>query len=264
MTRSTVGTSICTGNNLVPLTPDTFHRLDQITRSMAGRPLCVFDYREVEQRFAYVSAWMMGVYDCTDQDEGPRLQGEKGVIHLANAVDIDEVRAMDRPEIDLGFLDKSNVWDYLVLHEVAHVINRDAMFQIDLQFRTDFRVWKKKLIQVEGKSFLVDKPSVSPEYHGVFTALEMEADRMAWGMLCPGKLMPVHGRRDYLIEDLEAILQRFEVDRLKEGKGKAIIPLDTNPLRFVPSPHVTEGIPWLHRRGDIELSESGFKSLVAA
>lgn len=233
------------------LTPALFRELDILTRTLAGKPLCVFEAGE-RQEFAHCSWWAIGQYD-TRQDP-PRIMRERACLHIANRIDLARVRTCLRPEMDWSALHEGSVYSFMVLHEIAHSLHGDPGFLLNVQLRPDYHEYRTE----RQGSFSVSVPRVSARYRGFGAALEMRADREAWAALYPDRPLPVASDLDMTPAELEQILARVEVEQKaerKRWKPRLLEPLDTDPRLYVPSPHVKNGIPWATPAGIVRSLE---------
>lgn len=214
--------------DIVYLTPELFHELDLLSRVTVGIPVSVQQH-ESNNSFAWVSPSCIELYDMTKGK--PVVMSESGCIFLANQIDIERFRACMRPEMDWSVLEGADIYQFLVLHEIAHVRRQDPIFYLKAQMSDDF--W------IPGKSSR--RRTVAPKYRELVTALEADADRAAWKALYPGKSMPKRLNATISPEALEEAIEKFSKDREKYHLVSR--PISANPELYVPYNHIN-GIPW--------------------
>ena len=77
---------------------------------------------------------------------------------------------------------------------------------------------------------------------------ETRADRHAWGVLYPGKEMPLLPGADKHLAEIEETARRCKAILGKVKRKKPVEPLSTDPRDFVPLAHEA-GIPWADEVG---------------
>ena len=171
----------------VYLTPNRLEIIETIARVEAGRPLVVFE-RSLSRPWAYVDFMCNSFMNVPLDDLKKKkfigtfnvepgtthVNTELGCINVANYI----VRG-EKPcsrALDWDSIPDEKIYEYLIWHEVAHVIYRDV------DFNTEFSVLGKH------------KEKISPIMERLIVrGQEYRADLWAWNKMFPGIEPPMTG-----------------------------------------------------------------------
>ena len=207
-------------SNILKLTETQFKELDVLVRMKAGKVLELYRH-ESRDDFAYWSMMAGDVVIDTNKMDAQYTMTEEGIIHLSNQIDVERLKATNRPEMDWGTLPSDKIYKFIVLHEIAHT-KQNA---IDIAF---------KLRNAKGSRL----------------AMEVNADRQAWKWLFPDVSFPVKkclaNKHKQIIND---VLDEFKDylcwdEELEDRPVKWQLPIAPN--RFMPLSHYKHGIPFAH------------------
>ena len=205
-------------SNILKLTENQFRELDVLVRKKAGKVLKLYQH-ESRDDFGYWSAWAGDVVIDTTKMDAQYTMAEKGIINLANQIDVKRLKATKRPEMDWGKLPVDKIYEFIVFHEIAHTKQNT----IDIAF---------KLRNSKGSGL----------------AMEVNADRQAFKWLFPDTTFPV--KNDLTSDNkkvINEVLAEFEeylcFDDLLEDRPKEL-QLPVEPNRYMPLSHFKHGIPF--------------------
>lgn len=206
-------------SNILKLTEKQFRKLDILVRKKAGDVLELYRH-ESRDDFAYMSMMAGDVVIDTNKMDAQYTMTEKGIINLINQIDIERLKATNRPEMDWAKLPTNKIYEFIVLHEIAHTKQNS----IDIAF---------KLRNPKGRRL----------------AMEVNADRQAWKWLFPDTTFPI--KKDLTGDNkkvIKKVLIEFEeylcFDESLEDKEKRLqLPIDPN--RYMPLSHYKHGIPFV-------------------
>lgn len=195
----------------ITLSHAQYRRLADQCKEHAGHPLNLTSVEDMGSAWGQINYWGLPTLDdVTQPDQEYR---EKAYVYLITRLDAGAVRAAGkgRPECDWSALRNSEIYPFIVWHEIGHF--RDNFSPFDL-----IREAGPELNAIRGKVALVN---------------EVLADRFAWERVRPGEPMPLTeaGKRDAdaIERDIEALSQRFQ--RAKYP----IKPLEAGQYRHVPA-----------------------------
>ena len=216
------------------LTPEHFQELDAMARTLAGRVIEVYDYRDNKhldkEEFGAVT-WM--ATDVILDMHATPLRGHYcGGILLKNLIDVDLLRATTRTEMDWGPIPEEDIYRFIIFHEIGHCLN-------NYEYEGWLYEWGSEKYKLQGSVRWIN---------------EVLADRYAWEALYPGKPFPVKHRRKTAIKALMRKLDRHF--KMRDYKKKQLPP---GPAKYVPMLHEKHGIPFVTpeslERGDIPCTE---------
>ena len=226
--------------NRVYLSYENYRRLDVITRQKIGKPLLVIDTDQYKQEFpgekldfGHVGLFK-GLVTRVPAEGGGYVDRDMGdIISTFNYINLDAYHRADEADwIDRREIPKELIYDYIVWHEIAHIIHGDIpsmrhMIEQGL-------VTEDEVINKTGNG-------------GPIKALqEYRADCYAWSKVFPGRDMP--GRFDS--PNIERgfrhginILSRKYGDALEMFKLGKIEPISLDPEEYIPAIHAECGLP---------------------
>ncbi|UJX41093.1 hypothetical protein K9F62_20840 [Desulfovibrio sp. JY] len=205
------------------LTPTLFRELDALTRTFAGKPIIVERVEKMEGYWGYVSPWARGLVIHL----GGKACDERSCIALSNVIDLDAFAGNKTGILDLGAVPAEDVYRFLTWHEIAHVIQMDAM----TYFRMDMDATPADIKR------------------RVYRLAEHRADCHAWDVLYPGKEMPLLPGAEGHLAEIEETAIACKAILEKEKRREPIEPLTTDPCQYVPVCHAEKGIPWADEVG---------------
>jgi len=208
--------------NQLILDPETFRRLDILTRKEAGMPLHVFSWQKGIQCWGRAEQKKALVLNVPTPDG--YCSEMMYLIDIANRIDMDQfVKKSSPPWLDHGEIPVKKVYEWLVWHEIAHVKFGDM---------TAWAHFEKKGMQ-------------PPWQQHLRWCAELRADRYAWGKIAPGIKMPVYSKTkksSETVKKFDETLKKYR-DDFEYLRRKDIIPISTDPNEYVPWFH-SEGIPF--------------------
>lgn len=216
-------------NNKIILNQETFSHVDSMARIHAGQPIMVYEENDKDP-FAYVSCWALGVFDT--RKTPAVVQKEMALIQLANQICLKKWKKIERPEIDWAAVPTEKIYDFLICHEISHVVNGHSMMYFDLQLSGEYFADRTEKSQ---------RFKVNQKFRYLKTAAEMVADREAWEMMFPGKPLPLKSDLNDIHEKCNSMMEFLE-----GCKKRKITPITTDPRQYVPYEHEKNGIPWAH------------------
>lgn len=200
------------------LTPALFREIDALARTFAGKPIVVERAEEMKGYFGYVNPMCSSVRIRL----GERICKDMVVITLTNRIDLDAFAANKSGGVlDWSAIPAEDAFRFLAWHEIAHVIHIDQM----LYFEMD----------IAGTPLGIKR--------SVWRLAEVRADRHAWGVLYPGKEMPLLPGAEEHLDEIEETSRRHAAILAKGTRKKPVEPLSTDPRDFVPLAH-ENGVPW--------------------
>lgn len=202
------------------LTPPLFAELDRLSRIEAGKPIGVFRYKDDPRFFAKVS-FMAG---SVRKFPGGGIT-DMCIIDLAESIPLGKFYDTVPPELDWSAIHEEDVYDFAVLHEIAHTLHGDTRVYFDVQF---------------SNSWIAKDPNALASLQNYF---EMRADRLAWSTLYPDKTLPVHEGRPGIVKELEGFYRHNKALLDAWKKRPKPKPISTAPGEMVPIQH-EKGIPW--------------------
>lgn len=202
------------------LSPRTFRRLDLIARQ-CGYVVTVVPAEEMGKNcWGQVNPMCDSLYqDLTV----PHLRGvEIQTIQITSRIPVDAFHKAQRPEIDLGGIPRSKIWDYVIWHEIGHL-------------RGNFDLLGPQLDRD------LSDPSIKREWvHAHRVIIEVLADRYAWAAIGEGRPLPVHPRRPIAEAFISEWIAKLDA-RYGRMPGKDRL-LPTEPFKYVPTRHMKAGI----------------------
>lgn len=197
----------------IQLTHAQYQRLARLCKEHAGKPLNIASEEDMGGDFGMVNYWALPVINDATKAREPYY--EQAYIHLSYRINTARLRAAGpfRPECDWSKLKNSELFDFVVWHEIGHF--RDNFHPMDILFASE----------LSPEAVLAGKKA--PYIN------EVLADRYAWERVRPGQPMP-------LTEEGRANAKRIEQDikLLSRFFKRADYPLkiiDTDQYRHVPS-----------------------------
>lgn len=210
---------------LALLTPPLFQELDRLCRIRANAVLVVQTPEEMEGLFGSYSPWVVNVYRDTAVTGVPGCGDEVKGIQIVNAIDVDMLQAAKRPEMDWGVIPETQLFRFIALHEIGHVIhNYDYM---SLLFCNDTDCSMEERLALYRQAIFVN---------------EVLADRFAWSEMFPGEPLPVRSESTPM-ETIKQMTSEVEI-HVKMRQLRSSFTLPTEDGKYVPVTHVRDGIPW--------------------
>lgn len=219
------------------LTEDEFHRLDKIARKN-GNVIEVKRYEDIEV-WGRAPMLVGGVYKDSRIIEGESICAEVGEIELANYIDIDELRASHRPEIDWSKIPYNKIYEYVVWHELGH---KHENFDIwDLTGYGKFDKNTKKWVHV----CPFKRPASEHDYFRklIYILNEILADRYAWRHIS-AKPLPRAKHPNKHFKQIEKWFKECKDAGLEYIRSSKTKPITNRKYKYIPISHVREGIPW--------------------
>ena len=188
-----------------------YRELADLCKEHAGKPLNLTCVKDMEGDWGRVNYWALPTLD--DVSLPDQRYRERAYIYLVSRLNTGEVRAVGhkRPECDWSKLRNSEIFPFIVWHEIGHF--RDNFHPFDL--------------------FTKDGPNLTALQHKLGMVNEVLADRFAWERVRPGEPLPLTeaGRKN-----AEAIERDIEMlERMIPRAKYKHIPLETGQYRHVPS-----------------------------
>ena len=199
------------------LTPRRLRRLDLLAR---GQGFAVRVER-MDGAWGRVHHLVDGMYrDLADPAAG---LCEGRLLELAPAIDVPEFHAAKRPEVDLRYVPGRRAYEWVVWHELGHLLNNYCALDVMTPGRVPLgeqQAWMRRVALVN----------------------EVLADRFAWQAMYPAEPMRLSdlGRTfaPRVADAMDAMVSVFgEAPRRKRP------PLPTRSLSMVPKQHVDYGVP---------------------
>jgi hypothetical protein len=202
----------------VYLTPETFTRLDAITRARVGRAIRVCPPEEMKGNMADVDPWIGHVGFVVD---GKVVSGKGvGIIRLANQINVEMFKVASRPEMDWAAIPPLMIYDFLIWHEIGHVVMGHMKWCDDYPWN-----------HMDKKSIFLAKAE-----------MERRADRYAWGVLFPYQFLPKKKNPEISLKDLDKFAKKYR--KFFEQPERSFEPLSCAPGDAVLTCHRENGIPW--------------------
>jgi hypothetical protein len=195
----------------IQLSQAQYRELADLCKEHAGKPLNLTSVKDMEGDWGRVNYWALPTLeDVTLPDQRYR---ERAYVYLVDQLSTGAVRAAGRrrPECDWSVLRNSEIYSFIVWHEIGHF--RDNFHPFDL--------------------FAKDGPNLTALRHKLAMANEVLADRFAWERVRPGEPLPLTeaGRKN-----AEAIERDIEMlDRVIPRAKYKHTPLETGQYRHVPA-----------------------------
>jgi len=214
--NSTLGANIITrtqADTTIRLSHTQYQELATRCKEHAGQPLNLASVEDMEGDWAQFNYWAMPVIDDVTQ---PNSKGrERAYIYLVNCVDTGAVRAAGRhrPECDWSKLKNSEMFSFVVWHEIGHV--RDNFHPMDVAFATDLTPEAKEAAK---KARYIN---------------EVLADRFAWERVRPGQPIPLTNAGRLNADQIERDIE--ELSRYFIRAKYPLKPLEPDQYRHVPS-----------------------------
>ncbi|MFW7342876.1 hypothetical protein V0R37_15210 [Pollutimonas sp. H1-120] len=190
-----------------------YRELAAMCKVHAGKPLNLASVRDMEGDWGRINYWALPVLDDVTQAE--QQYREQAYIFLVNRLKTGAVRAagVRRPECDWSQLKNSEIYQFIVWHEIGHV--RDNFHPMQFLFRQDL---PPEAVQASRKAAYIN---------------EVLADRYAWERVRPGQSMPLteQGKRDadQIERDIDELSRYFTRDKFPHT------PLEADQYRSVPA-----------------------------
>ncbi|MGO3745455.1 MAG: hypothetical protein ACTJG9_08730 [Alcaligenes aquatilis] len=195
------------------LTHAQYRVLADLCKEHAGKPLNLASVDDMEGDWGSVHYFALPtIDDATRFDQKYR---ERAYIYLSNRIDTAPLReaGRHRPECDWSKLSNSELFHFVVWHEIGHI--RDNFHPAQFMFRSDLG---PEAMQASKKAGYIN---------------EVLADRFAWERVRPGQSMPLTkaGQRnaDQIESDIEEISRHFTRAKYPHT------PLEAGQYRHVPA-----------------------------
>ena len=224
---------------MIYLTLENYRRLDVITRQKIGKPLAVFDVDALKEEFPHMDipfanvGMFKGLVTRVPTGNGYTEEDMGAIPYLANYIDssFDE---RGGPWLDQRKTPRELIYDFIVHHEIAHILHGDIAFIHHL-------VGKGKLSQS-------DVNNKTDKAETIRMMFEYRADKYAWSKVCPGQDMPqrldlgISNETEKAIKNMQLVMRAHEAE-LYEAELKNIKPISLDPDEYVPAVHVPGGPP---------------------
>ena len=202
-------------NSTLSLTKARYRALAALCKAEAGKPLNIASETDMQGDWGMINYWALPVIDDATQPD--QLYSERAYINVAHHIKTQDFRAAgkQRPECDWSKLSNSELFEFVVWHEIGHF--RDNFSPIDIFFATPHD------LAPEARRAASKVPYIN----------EVLADRFAWERIRSGQPMPLTdaGRlnADQIERDIEEISRYFVRAR------HALKPLDPEQYCHVPA-----------------------------
>lgn len=195
----------------ITLSHAEYRRLADMCKAHAGKPLNLCSVGDMCGDWGRMNYWALPTID--DVTQPSQKYRERAYVEVVNRLDTSAVRAAGkrRPECDWSALRNSEIYPFIVWHEIGHFRDNFTPFDALTKDGLDYTA-------IRGKLPLVN---------------EVLADRFAWERVRPGEPMRLTeaGRRD-----AEAIERDIEaIGRIIPRAKYPHKPLETGQYRHVPA-----------------------------
>lgn len=227
--------------NRLHLTPALFSELDARARTVAGHICHPSEEGGMRGDFASLGQCREALFylrlpDMESKRPGYNLEdGPRGLVNLAQAIDLEAFRSAWRPEIDWSAIPVHNIYRFLLEHELAHARHRDNGLFSYLSFGPMGRKGDDPKVEAAIRRYQNNRAAV----HSMRLFIEARADREAWQTLYSDAPMPT--RADAMpAEDLVEIHDKYAVLLDRHERMKPLEPVALFP-HFVLKGHVECG-----------------------
>jgi len=245
-TRSVIQNPIREGYAI--LTPQVFRALDKRVRAQAGAVLRCCTPDEMHGLWGATGGMSGDVFIDT------RLLGnaehDGGVCdHAADICITNQIKVLDfqnapRPEIDLRKIPAERIYEYLVWHEMGHLLD-------------NFDPWG-----LFGKGVPADYANQDGVRNALSRLNEVMADRFAWRQMFPGQRLPVRRGKAHM----KGWAKEWDARLSSAGVRRRMAPHHPRSAEIwasVPTAHVYKDIPWSNLVRPEEIGASKWETCLA-
>jgi len=176
------------------------------------------------------SCWAQPIIHDVSSDS--RLCDERIAIKLATSVNAGAFRGTHRPELDWSALDDSEIYPFIVSHEIGHHVDNFAYWDIAL---------------------MPDLAARDRCHKVMYRVNEMLADRYAWEQVRPGEPLPLSETGKRLQEEMATDLELLNQHMPRTRRAPKVLPsgqyayvpasmLKTEELAAFVGPHVSPAL----------------------
>lgn len=225
-------------NKRVYLTPSLFRKLDTIARTEVGSIVAVYPRGSAAgEPLGYVAAMADSVYNCprheaersgvlwSASDDVTHVATDMTVIYMANYIELGRIPGSGR-EFDWSNIPTSKLYEFLLWHEIAHIVCGDTSFNFNFQ-----------------SSVLWSDPVHRRSFAMLRRGQEIRADRYAWSKLFQTSAMPKKLLGDTKADVLLSFVDDHEL-KYRNFPVKIPPPISIKPDEYIYWKHKKEGIPW--------------------
>lgn len=230
------------------LTPQVFRVLDRRVRKQSGGVLTVCTPDEIHGLWGSAGGLAGDVFIDT------RLLGnaehEGGVcdqaadIRITNQIKVLDFQGAQRPEIDLRKIPANRIYEYLVWHEMGHLLE-------------NFDPWG-----LFGKGVPADYANRDDVQSALSQLNEVMADRFAWSQMFPDQRLPVRRGKAHMKGWAKEWGDRLSSNGVRRRMAPHH-PCSTEIWASVPTAHVYKDIPWCDLVRSEEIGASEWEACLA-
>jgi hypothetical protein len=171
-----------------------YRELAEISKAHAGWPLNLASVEDMGNDWGFINYWAMPTLEDVTQPD--QKYSETAYIYLVSQLNTGEVRTAGkrRPECDWSKLRNSEIYQFVVWHEIGHI--RDNFHPLRIALALDL------------------PPEAEKAREQLGYVNEILADRFAWERVRPGEPMPLtqEGREnaDKIEETIQALSRHFK------------------------------------------------------
>lgn len=207
----------------VLLTPKLYRQLDLVARKF-GTAIQVEPLKG--GTWGKVEPLAQGLYeDLRDPSKGML---EQSLISVTNRINVNHFWLAKRPELDLSGIPRERIFEWVVYHEIGHLLHNYSVMDVYLNSAddicSDLRRWMWRASVVN----------------------EVLADRFAWETMFPGRQLPKSAFGVEFSEKVSGAMAEMHF-RFGDPVRRTRAPLPTDELTMVPWRHIAHGVPLVRR-----------------
>lgn len=230
------------------LTPQVFRALDRRVRKQSGGVLMVCTPDEMHGLWGSAGGMAGDVFIDTRLLGNAKHDGgvcaHAADIRITNQIKVLDFQGAQRPEIDLRKIPANRIYEYLVWHEMGHLLE-------------NFDPWG-----LFGKGVPADYANRDDVRSALSQLNEVMADRFAWSQMFPDQRLPLRRGKAHMKD----WAKEWDARLSSNGIRRRMAPHHSHSTEIwasVPTAHVYKGIPWSDLVRPEEIGASKWEACLA-